>query len=116
MCGISGKIYFDTEHLVTDRELRIMTDTLVHRGPDGEGVWAERNVGLAHRRLAIIDLSPRGHQPMCDKPREIWLTYNGELYNFKEIRQELRSSTPIGQENCRLVPCGHWIRLTMKRS
>ena len=63
MCGIAGLIHTDSES-VSPVSLRRMTDAIAHRGPDGQGHWIEGNVGLGHRRLAIIDLSPAGHQPM----------------------------------------------------
>tara|TARA_B100000674_G_scaffold104781_2_gene76807 strand:- start:34961 stop:36778 length:1818 start_codon:yes stop_codon:yes gene_type:complete len=68
-----------------------MTNALVHRGPDGEGHWIEECVGLGHRRLAIIDLSPAGHQPMICSEQRFVLSYNGEVYNFRELRTELES-------------------------
>jgi asparagine synthase (glutamine-hydrolysing) len=71
--------------------LAAMRDTLDHRGPDDAGIWwaADRCVGLAHRRLAIIDLSPGGHQPMADVTGRLWITQNGEIYNYRELRREL---------------------------
>ena len=66
-----------------------MTTTMVHRGPDGEGVWLNENVGLAHRRLAIIDLRDVASQPMTNEDGSVWITFNGEIYNFQELRQEL---------------------------
>ncbi|WYX23253.1 hypothetical protein WJ969_21550 [Achromobacter xylosoxidans] len=68
-----------------------MTDAIAHRGPDGEGCWTEGPVGLGHRRLAIIDLSPSGHQPMRSGDGRYSLTYNGELYNYRELREELEA-------------------------
>ena len=68
-----------------------MTDAIAHRGPDGEGQWLEGNVGLGHRRLAIIDLSPAAHQPMLDASGRFVLTYNGEIYNFRTLRAELET-------------------------
>jgi asparagine synthase (glutamine-hydrolysing) len=89
MCGIAGKIYLDPERSVCRRELHGMTDTMIHRGPDGEGIWCNENVGLAHRRLAIIDLRDVAAQPMCNEDGSVWITFNGEIYNFQELRKEL---------------------------
>ncbi|MEW5805356.1 MAG: asparagine synthase (glutamine-hydrolyzing) [Patescibacteria group bacterium] len=91
MCGIAGKIYFDEKTRVSEEELRKMTRAIAHRGPDDEGFYIKNNVGLGNRRLAIIDLSPKGHQPMSDKNKKTWITFNGEIYNYKEIRQMLAS-------------------------
>jgi asparagine synthase (glutamine-hydrolysing) len=69
-----------------------MIATLRHRGPDDEGVWAGDRAGLAHARLSIIDLSPAGHQPMASADKSVWITFNGEIYNFVEIRRELEAA------------------------
>ena len=69
-----------------------MTRALAHRGPDASGVWEAEGVGLAHRRLSIIDLSPAGNQPMADAASNLHLAYNGEIYNFKELRAELEAA------------------------
>jgi asparagine synthase (glutamine-hydrolysing) len=76
---------------VSAASVKKMTDALVHRGPDGEGCFVDGPIGLGHRRLAIIDLSPAGHQPMLTRDGRYVLTYNGEIYNFKELRLELES-------------------------
>lgn len=91
MCGISGKLYFDERRTVTRNELTAMSDTLRHRGPDGEGVWLNGNVGLAHRRLSIIDLRSVAGQPMSNEDGTVWVTFNGEIYNFHELRKDLES-------------------------
>ncbi len=91
MCGICGKVYFDERREVEVQPLRRMAAVLAHRGPDGEGVWTDRNVGLAHRRLAIIDLRPEAGQPMCNEDGTVWITFNGEIYNFQELRSDLGS-------------------------
>ncbi len=91
MCGICGKIYFDPARLVTQQEVLQMSHTLAHRGPDGEGVWANDNVGLAHRRLAIIDLRAVAAQPMSNADGSVWITFNGEIYNFRELRADLEA-------------------------
>lgn len=90
MCGITGLINIDGGP-VSSTILKAMTDAIVHRGPDGEGQWIEQSVGLGHRRLAILDLSPAGHQPMMSVSQRYILTYNGEVYNFRELRIELES-------------------------
>lgn len=84
MCGICG---FNWE----DKELiRRMSSTLAHRGPDGDGCYLDKGISLGHRRLSIIDLSTAGKQPMCNEEGTIWITYNGEIYNFKELRRTLK--------------------------
>lgn len=90
MCGIAGIFNFNGEP-VSPVFLRRMTDAIAHRGPDGEGFYTDSFIGLGHRRLAIIDLSPAGHQPMITEDRQFALTYNGEVYNFQELRAELES-------------------------
>ncbi|PIR89749.1 asparagine synthase (glutamine-hydrolyzing) [bacterium (Candidatus Gribaldobacteria) CG07_land_8_20_14_0_80_33_18] len=89
MCGICGKIYFNKNKLVANGEIKKMTDVLSHRGPDDQGIFIDKQVGLGHRRLSIIDLSPLGHQPMSDAEGKIWLVHNGEIYNFLELKKEL---------------------------
>ena len=69
-----------------------MTDAIAHRGPDGEGFYIDSFIGLGHRRLAVIDLSPMGHQPMTTPDGQYTITYNGEIYNFQELRVELEAS------------------------
>ncbi len=90
MCGIAGLIHLNGEP-VSPVILKKMTDAIAHRGPDGEGQWIEGNVGIGHRRLAIIDLSPAGHQPMITGDHRYVLSYNGEIYNYREIRAELEA-------------------------
>ena len=90
MCGVTGLIHLNGES--ASREvLQMMTDAISHRGPDGEGHWIENNVGIGHRRLSIIDPSPAGHQPMIYSNERYILSYNGELYNYKELKEELVS-------------------------
>jgi asparagine synthase (glutamine-hydrolysing) len=91
MCGICGLVGDADEHLIKSMLARI-----AHRGPDDEGVYiaetsTQHRVGLGHRRLSIIDLSAAGHEPMSDASGRIWLTFNGEIYNFKELRHELEN-------------------------
>jgi asparagine synthase (glutamine-hydrolysing) len=93
MCGIAGVL--SPKRRLSDAELsniaRRMADTLRHRGPDSSGFWSdpEAGVALGHRRLSIIDLSPEGHQPMASASGRFLITFNGEIYNFRELRREL---------------------------
>jgi asparagine synthase (glutamine-hydrolysing) len=91
MCGIAGALLPNAALPRAEIEARLwqMIGTIRHRGPDDEGVWTDGLCGLAHARLSIIDLSPAGHQPISSSDGEVWLTYNGEIYNFAEIRTEL---------------------------
>ncbi len=88
MCGIAGILKFDPAASVNEEILLSMRETLWHRGPDGAGLMIEGRIGLTHRRLSIIDLAG-GHQPMSNPQGSVWITYNGELYNFKELRSQL---------------------------
>jgi asparagine synthase (glutamine-hydrolysing) len=90
MCGIVGIVNRDGAP-ASPVLLKRMSDALLHRGPDGEGVWTEGPVGFGHRRLAIIDLTPAGHQPMQTPDGRFTITYNGEVYNFQELRLELEA-------------------------
>lgn len=90
MCGIVGLINLNQDNVTFDA-LKRMTDIIAHRGPDGEGHWIKKNVGIGHRRLSIIDTSSLGSQPMEDLKKRYVLSYNGEIYNFKNIRTELES-------------------------
>lgn len=89
MCGICGRLNLHSNHPVGRAELQRMCDVLTHRGPDDWGMFLRGPVGLAMRRLAIIDLSPTGHQPMSNKDGTIWIAYNGEIYNHLELRADL---------------------------
>lgn len=91
MCGITGLINLNGAP-VSPVVLKKMTDAIAHRGPDGEGHWIEGGVGLGHRRLSIIDLSPAGHQPMISTDHRYVLSYNGEIYNYRELRAELEAA------------------------
>ena len=89
MCGIAGIIARERER-ATVEEVRQMTDSIVHRGPDEEGIWADGNVGLGMRRLSIIDLSG-GSQPIYNEDGAIVVVFNGEIYNFRELRKDLET-------------------------
>lgn len=90
MCGIAGYINLDSRP-ASEIILKRMTDKILHRGPDGEGVLIDGAIALGHRRLAIIDLSSAGHQPMQSFNQQFVITYNGEIYNFKQLRTELET-------------------------
>jgi asparagine synthase (glutamine-hydrolysing) len=90
MCGITG-IFHLNGAAASPIMLRRMTDAIAHRGPDGEGFYTDSFVGLGHRRLAILDLTEAGHQPMVSADGRVALSYNGEIYNFRELRSELES-------------------------
>ncbi len=91
MCGIAGLIYLDGRP-VNKSLVTAMTNAIEHRGPDSEGQWVQDNVGIGHRRLAIIDLTQAGHQPMLSNDERYVLSYNGELYNFQQLRTELEKA------------------------
>jgi asparagine synthase (glutamine-hydrolysing) len=88
MCGIVGKLYFDRGRPVSADLIQEMMDALAHRGPDGEGKYLAGPVGLGHRRLSIIDLST-GSQPMSNEDETVWVTFNGEIYNYRDVRRDL---------------------------
>ena len=88
MCGICGQFNFSGRQPVDRRELEAMTHTLIHRGPDDEGYYISGPLGFGFRRLSIIDLAG-GHQPMSDREESVWVVFNGEIYNFPELRPEL---------------------------
>ena len=90
MCGIVGFINLDGSPASPDI-LKKMTNELIHRGPDGEGYWVQKNMAIGHRRLSILDLSNAGKQPMISEDKRYILRYNGEIYNFKELRNTLQS-------------------------
>jgi len=90
MCGICGKLNFDQNSSVEPGLIRAMLETIRHRGPDDEGVYSGTQVGLGHRRLSIIDLST-GHQPLSNEDGTVWIVFNGEIYNYQELRPFLLS-------------------------
>ena len=89
MCGIAG--FLTGDGALDPALLRRMTGAIAHRGPDDEGQWidAEAGIGLGHRRLSIVDLSPSGHQPMAAADARFVISFNGEIYNFRELRSQL---------------------------
>lgn len=90
MCGITGVIYLDNSRKTESSVLKNMTDAIVHRGPDDEGFYVNNNVGLGFRRLSIIDLNT-GHQPLSNEDDSVWIIFNGEIYNYLEQREILKS-------------------------
>ena len=89
MCGICGKLNFDRESAVSPALVRSMADQIAHRGPDDEGYFIAGPVGLGFRRLSIIDLNT-GHQPLSNEDDTVWIVFNGEIYNYQELRNELQ--------------------------
>src|ERR1700749_5217779 len=94
MCGICGKFMFDSGADVSPHAIKARTDVMVHRGPDDEGFFVAGQIGLGFRRLSIIDLSG-GHQPISNEDGTIWLVFNGEIYNYQELRQGLAAKGHI---------------------
>jgi asparagine synthase (glutamine-hydrolysing) len=101
MCGIVGVLRHDGAS-VDRAQLERLRDTMAHRGPDDAGVWSNPagDVGLAHRRLAIVDLSDAGHAPMSNEDGSVWVTFNGEIYNHEELRAELEQRGHVFRSHC----------------
>lgn len=91
MCGICGIFHFDNT-FVSDKNIKLMINIIKHRGPDDEGIFLDNNVGLGFVRLSILDLSPKGHQPMFDESGRFVIIHNGEVYNYLELREELKNA------------------------
>ena len=89
MCGICGIFHRAPRRPVDETRLKAMTRTMRHRGPDAEGFYVDGNLGLGHQRLSIIDLSEMGHQPMASEDGRYWIVFNGEIYNYVELRDQL---------------------------
>ena len=100
MCGINGIIRLNGTP-VHEREIDLQKQKIIHRGPDDQGIFIDNNVGLGHVRLPILDLSVKGHQPMVyeHKGRRAIMTYNGEVYNFQELRDDLKSKGYVFNSN-----------------
>jgi asparagine synthase (glutamine-hydrolysing) len=90
MCGICGIFHSDPSQRVNHDALALMNQQIVHRGPDDDGFFIEKNVGLAMRRLSIIDVQT-GHQPMCNEDETVWIVFNGEIYNHQDLRNDLQA-------------------------
>ncbi len=91
MCGINGILKFNSTERISETVLCNMRDSLAHRGPDDKGFYIDRNLGIAHRRLSILDTSVAGHQPYVSKNERYAMVYNGEIYNFKAFYNELQA-------------------------
>jgi asparagine synthase (glutamine-hydrolysing) len=98
MCGICGQFNFGNEAPVRRADIEAMTRSIVHRGPDDEGYFVAGPLGFGFRRLSIIDLSG-GHQPMSDQEESVWIVFNGEIYNFPELKRELQSHGHVFRTN-----------------
>jgi asparagine synthase (glutamine-hydrolysing) len=90
MCGISGIFEFDQARTVDREVVHRMNESLRHRGPDDEGIYVDRGIGLGHRRLSIIDVAG-GHQPISNEDGTVWVLLNGEIYNYPALSQDLRA-------------------------
>jgi asparagine synthase (glutamine-hydrolysing) len=90
MCGIAGQFNFERREPVERDTIVRMARSIAHRGPDDEGFFISGAVGLGFRRLSIIDLAG-GHQPMSDAEQTVWIIFNGEIYNYRELRAELQN-------------------------
>jgi asparagine synthase (glutamine-hydrolysing) len=88
MCGIAGKLYSDPARPMERAAIEAMLGPIAHRGPDSTGAYLEGPVGLGHRRLSIIDLAA-GSQPMANEDDSVWIVFNGEIYNYLGLRQQL---------------------------
>lgn len=91
MCGICGRLNFNNQ-TVQPEALKRMCQAIKHRGPDDQGIWIKGPIGLGNRRLSIIDLSPAGHQPISNETKTAWIVFNGEIYNFAQLRSRLRKN------------------------
>ena len=93
MCGIAGIITYGDRGPIDQSQLVKLRDAQRHRGPDDSGLWVspDGRLGFGHRRLSIVDLSAQGHQPMSTQDGQVWIVFNGEIYNFHELRRQLEA-------------------------
>ncbi|MDR4509200.1 MAG: asparagine synthase (glutamine-hydrolyzing) [Candidatus Brocadiaceae bacterium] len=91
MCGIAGFFYLDNKRVAETSFIQQMTESLSHRGPDNRNYYRDNTVALGHQRLAVIDLSVFANQPLCNEDATVWTVFNGEIYNYRELRQKLKS-------------------------
>jgi asparagine synthase (glutamine-hydrolysing) len=99
MCGICGQYNFGSQAPVQRQDIERMARSISHRGPDDEGYYISGPLGLGFRRLSIIDLEG-GHQPMSDQDSSTWVVFNGEIYNFPELRRELEAFGHVFRTRC----------------
>ena len=92
MCGIAGILQFDGQ--VNEEDLKCMRDRLQHRGPDDRGIYMDGSIGLVHTHLKITSKDESSHQPMKNEDGRLWITYNGEIYNHHELKNELSRILP----------------------
>lgn len=107
MCGIVGFFYSNSDHLAERKVIRRMTESLAHRGPDHQDVFTDRNVALGHARLAVLDLSPEANQPMSNEDGSIRIDFNGEIYNYRDLRTQLIQSNHQFKSNSDTEVIGH---------
>lgn len=100
MCGIAGYISRTNKYKPDNALVKKMTDKIAHRGPDAEGQWTDEHIALGHRRLSIIDLDSKSNQPMFSHDGKYAITYNGEIYNYIELKKELISNGAVFKANC----------------
>ena len=104
MCGIAGAFYYKKDLPVSKELIKRMSDEIIHRGPDDEGFYLKKNVGLAFRRLSIIDLNT-GNQPIHNEDKSVWTVFNGEIYNYFFFSSKRRHTSYIsvtGVQTCAL--------------
>src|SRR6185436_9875682 len=109
MCGIAGLVYQGAPEEGKDI-IQKMTRAMAHRGPDGEGIFSHETIFLGHRRLSILDLSEKGNQPMTDASGRYVITYNGEIYNFRQLRTEIKNYHFTTESDCEVIlaACKEW--------
>ena len=101
MCRIAGLISPGTDQAEIDQKVTLMCNALQHGGPDDEGIFSDslQHMAFGHRRLSIIDLSRNGHQPMADVDQKAWISFNGEIYNYLELKSELIKTGAVFKSN-----------------
>src|SRR5262249_37868378 len=121
MCGSAGQFNFERCEPVERETILRMARSIAHRGPDDEGYFISGPVGFGFRRLSIIDLAG-GHQPMSDREESVWVVFNGEIYNFRELRRELETHGHVFQTRSETEviihgykQCGHDVRNHLNR-